>query len=221
MLTVDAALERLTHAMREAKVGGATAADAVYVGDASTQVSVRLGALEDIGRSEGEEVGLRVFVGDRSASVSTSDLSPTGLSLVVERALAMAREASPDQWAGLAPEDRVMRGPAPDLDLDDAGDPSSESLKAAALAAEDAARSVEGVTNSEGGGASAGRAVMALATSTGFAGGYRGTSYGLSASVIAGAGDRMQRDYGYHTARYLADLESAESIGLRAGLNAP
>jgi len=217
MLTVDAALERLNHALGEAKRGGATAADAVYVGDASTQVSVRLGALEDIGRSEGEEIGLRVFVGDRSASVSTSDLSPAGLGLVVERALAMAREASPDAFAGLAPEDRLMRGAAPDLDLDDGGDPSAESLKAAALAAEDAARSVDGVTNSEGGGASAGRAVTALATSGGFAGGYRGTSYGLSASVIAGAGDAMQRDYGYHTARYLADLEGAEAIGLRAG----
>ncbi len=217
MLTVDAALERLTHALGEAKRGGATAADAVYVGDASTSISVRLGALEDIGRSEGEEVGLRVFVGDRSASVSTSDLSPAGLSLVVERALAMAREASPDQWAGLAPEERLMRTSVPDLDLDDGGDPSSESLKAAALAAEDAARSVAGVTNSEGGGASAGRAVTALATSGGFAGGYRGTSYGLSASVIAGEGDGMQRDYGYHTARYLNDLEGAEAIGLRAG----
>ncbi len=217
MLTVDAALERLTHALGQAKQGGATAADAVYIGDASTQVGVRLGVLEDIGRSEGEEVGLRVFVGDRSASVSTSDLSPAGLGLVVERALAMAREASPDQWAGLAPEERLMRASVPDLDLDDGGDPSSESLKAAALAAEDAARGVAGVTNSEGGGASAGRAVMALATSGGFAGGYRGTSYGLSASVIAGEGDGMQRDYGYHTARYLGDLEGAEAIGLRAG----
>lgn len=217
MLTVDAALERLTHALGRAKAGGATAADSVYIGDASTQIGVRLGELEDIGRSEGEEVGLRVFVGERSASVSTSDLSPAGLGLVVERALAMAREASPDRWAGLAPEERLMRTGVPDLDLDDGGDPSAESLKTAALAAEDAARGVAGVTNSEGGGASAGRAVTALATSGGFAGGYRGTSYSLSASVIAGTGDGMQRDYAYHTARYLADLEGADEIGRLAG----
>lgn len=220
MLTVDAALERLSHALAAARAAGATAADAVYVGDASTQVSVRLGALEDIGRSEGEEVGLRVFVGQQAASVSTSDLSPRGLELVVERAIAMAREASPDQWAGLAPEERLMRGGVPDLDLDDGAEPSAESLKATALAAEEAARGVPGVTNSEGGGASAGRAVTALVTSTGFAGGYRGSSHSLSASVIAGTGDGMQRDYGYHTARYLADLESAEAIGLRAGTRA-
>jgi PmbA protein len=217
MLTVDAALDRLTHALSAAKAAGATAADAVYIGDASTQVGVRLGVLEDIGRSEGEEIGLRVFVGQRVASVSTSDLSPAGLSLVVERALAMAREASEDEFAGLAPDDRLMRTAAPDLDLDDGGDPSAESLKAAALAAEDTARAVAGVSNSEGGGASAGRAVTALATSGGFAQGYRGTSYGVSASVLAGSGDAMQRDYAYHSARYLADLEDAHAIGQRAG----
>lgn len=217
MLTVDAALDRLTHALAAAQAGGATAADAVYIGDSSTQVGVRLGTLEDIQRSEGEEVGLRVFVGQRVASVSTSDLSPTGLALVVERALAMAHEASEDQFAGLAPDERLLRTPAPDLDLDDGGDPSSESLKAVALAAEDAARAVDGVTNSEGGGASAGRAVTALATSGGFAQGYRGTSYGVSASVLAGAGEAMQRDYAYHSVRHLADLEDAETTGRRAG----
>ena len=217
MLTVDAALARLTHALAAARTAGADAADAMYVGDASTQVSVRLGALEDIGRSEGQEIGLRVFVGDRSASVSTSDLSMAALAAVVERAVAMAREAPEDAWAGLAPADRLLRDAPLDLDLDDGGDPAAEALKELALAAEDAARGVAGVTNSEGGGASAGRAVMALATSGGFAGGYRGTSYGVSASVIAGAGDAMQRDYAYHSARHFADLDAPGGIGIRAG----
>ncbi len=113
MLTVDAALTRLTHALSAAKAAGADAADAIYVGDASTSVSVRLGALEDIGRSEGEEVGLRVFVGRRSASVSTSDLSAGALAAVVERAVAMAREAPEDECAGLAPADRLMTGDTP------------------------------------------------------------------------------------------------------------
>ena len=220
MLTVDAALARLTHALDAAKSAGADAADAVYVGDASTQVSVRLGALEDIGRSEGQEIGLRVFVGDRSASVSTSDLSTAALAMVVERAVAMAREAPEDAWAGLAPVDRLLTGAVPELDLDDGGDPTAETLQRLALAAEDAARGVEGVTNSEGGGASAGRAVMALATSGGFSGGYRGTSYGLSASVLAGEGGDMQRDYAYHTARYLNDLDGPEGIGALAGRRA-
>jgi len=220
MLTVDAALNRLTDALAAARQGGADAADAVYSGDASTSVSVRLGALEDIGRSEGEEIGLRVFVGARSASVSTSDLSAAALAAVVERAVAMAREAPEDPFAGLAPADRLMTGDAPHLDLDDGGDPAAERLKDLALAAEDAARAVPGVTNSEGGGASAGRAVMALATSGGFARGYRGTSYGVSASVIAGSGTAMQRDYAYHSVRHFADLDAAETIGREAGTRA-
>ncbi len=217
MLTVDAALDRLTHALSAARAAGADAADAIYVGDASTSVSVRLGALEDIGRSEGEEVGLRVFVGARSASVSSSDLSPAALAAVVERAVAMAREAPEDEFAGLAPADRLLTDHAPDLDLDDGGDPSGEILKDLAVAAEDAARAVSGVTNSEGGGASAGRAVIALATTGGFARGYRGTSYGVSASVIAGAGTAMQRDYAYHSVRHFADLDPADVIGREAG----
>ena len=217
MLTVDAALDRLTHALSAAKAAGADAADAVYVGDASTSVSVRLGVLEDIGRSEGEEIGLRVFVGSRSASVSSSDLRASALAAVVERAVAMAREAPEDPYAGLAPADRLMTGDAPALDLDDGGDPAAERLKDMAIAAEDAARAVAGVTNSEGGGASAGRAVMALATSGGFARGYRGTSYGVSASVIAGSGQAMQRDYAYHSTRHFADLDAADVIGRKAG----
>lgn len=220
MLTVDAALTRLTHALAAARSAGADAADAVYSADAATNVSVRLGVLEDIGRSEGEEIGLRVFVGDRSASVSTSDLSTVALAAVVERAVAMAREAPEDEWSGLAPADRLLRGAVPDLDLEDGGQPAAETLKELALAAEAGARAVAGVTNSEGGGASAGRGIMALATSAGFTGGYAATSYGVSASVIAGAGDDMQRDYAYHSVRHFADLDDAAGIGERAGKRA-
>ena len=75
----------------------------VYAADTALDVSVRLGALEDVGRSESAELGLRVFVGQRSASVSTSDLSTDALAALVERAVAMAREAPEDAWAGLAP----------------------------------------------------------------------------------------------------------------------
>ena len=220
MLTVPQALDRLDSALAAAKAAGADAADAIYVGDGSTSVSVRLGKLEDIGRSEGEEVGIRVFVGQCSASVSSSDLSPQALAIAAERAVAMARLAPEDRWAGLAPEDMLLRTPPVDLDLDDGQDPSAESLRDMAMAAEDAARAVAGVTNSEGGGASAGRAVTALATSTGFRGGKRSTSYGSSASVLAGEGSDMQRDYAWHSARHFADLEDPAIIGTRAGTRA-
>jgi PmbA protein len=217
MLAVHDAEDRAASLVAAAIRAGADAADALYLGDASTSVALRLGRLEDVARSEGEEIGLRVFVGKRSASVSSSDLSAEAIAALVERAVAMAREAPDDRWAGLAPADRLLQGPRPELDLDDGGDPAPAMLRERALAAEDAARAISGVTNSEGGGASAGRSVIALATSAGFAGAYAATSYGCSASVIASEGAGMQRDYAFRQSRHLADLEDSESIGRRAG----
>ncbi|MES2057424.1 MAG: TldD/PmbA family protein [Pseudomonadota bacterium] len=217
MLTTDQARDRAADIVARAKAAGADAADAVYAADTALDVSVRLGALEDVGRSESAELGLRVFVGQRSASVSTSDLSADALKALVDRAVAMAREAPEDAWAGLAPADRLMRGNAPQLDLDDGGEVTPPELKAAALAAEDAARAVPGVSNSEGGGASASRSIWALATSHGFAAAYAATGYGISASVLAGEGGAMVRDYAHHGARHRVRLEDAATVGARAG----
>ena len=220
MLSPDDALTRLDAALAAARAAGADAADALYVGDGATSISVRLGKLEDIGRAEGEEIGVRVFVGQRSASVSSSDLTPSALREAAERAVAMARLAPEDPYAGLAPEDRLARGPFAELDVDDPTEISAAALKLRALECEDAARAIEGITNSEGAGAAAGTVVMALATSTGFRGGKKSTSHSLSASVVAGTGSDMQRDYAWHAARYLADVESAAAIGTRAGQRA-
>ncbi len=217
MLTPDQAQERATDIVRRARAAGADAADAVFAANASSEVSVRLGALEDVGRSEGADLGLRVFVGQRSASVSTSDLSPESLGILVERAVAMAREAPEDRWTGLAPESRLLHGAAPLLDLADRDEPDPPALRDAAARAEAAARAVDGVTNSEGAGAAWGRSVWALATSHGFAGAYEATSHTLSASVIAGTGSAMQRDYGFHATRHRAHLDSPEAIGALAG----
>ncbi|MEM8694855.1 MAG: TldD/PmbA family protein [Pseudomonadota bacterium] len=217
MLTVTEAQDRASHLVESARKAGADAADALYSGGVSTEVQVRLGELEDVQRSEGEEIGLRFFVGKRSASVSSSDLSDAALATLVERAAAMAREAPEDAYAGLAPEDRLFRGELPALDICDNHEAQPEALHAQALEAENAARAVKGVTNSEGGGASASRSIMALATSHGFCSGYQASSFGCSASVIAGEGGGMQRDYAYRTARHFSDLDSATSIGKRAG----
>lgn len=217
MSSTDQARERAHDIVARAIAAGADAADAVFAADTSLDVSVRLGALEDVNRSEGAELGLRVFVGRRSASVSTSDLAPSGLDRLVERAVAMAREAPEDAWAGLAPADRLMRGAPPQLDLDDAVEVSPEALKERALAAEDAARAVPGVSNSEGGGASVARSVWALATSSGFANAYAVSMHGVSASVLSGTGGAMERDYAYHSVRHLNRLDPAETIGRTAG----
>jgi len=220
MLTVTEALDRATHLCDAARRAGADAADALYYCDAATSVSMRLGKLEDVERSEGQDISLRVFIGQRSASVSTADLALDALSAIVERCVAMAREAPEDEYAGLAPADRLMTGAAPNLDLDDGSEPDPQALRTAARCAEDAARAVTGVTNSEGGSAGHSRVRFALATTHGFSGGYGMSAHSLSASVIAGEGADMQRDYGWHSSRHAAGLEAPEVIGTRAGTRA-
>ncbi|PXA99887.1 modulator protein [Nostoc sp. 3335mG] len=217
MLTNEQACERVADIVARARRAGADAADSVLIADRQLGVSVRMGALEDVERSESEELGLRVFVGTRSASVSTSDLASDSMDALVERVIAMAREAPEDPWAGLAPESRLLHGRPPLLDLDDGHDARPEALRDLALEAEDAARAVAGVTNSEGGSASASGSVTALATSHGFAGAYSLTSYMISASVLAGEGGAMERDSAWHSARHANALEGAAVIGRRAG----
>ena len=214
-------IDRAADAVARARAAGADAATAHVRSSMATSVSVRLGALEDVGRSEERDLALTLYCGQRSASVSTVDLSPAAIDALVERAVAMARIAPENPWAGLAPEEALMRGAVPDCDLaDPAGEPDPERLRAMALAAEDAARLVPGITNSEGGTAAANISAVALATSHGFAAGWHATGYSLSASVLAGEGERMQRDYAWHSARYLSDLEGEEDIGTRAGTRA-
>lgn len=196
---------------------GATAADALYAGDRSLSVHVRLGETESVGRSEGEEIGLRLFVGQRSATVASSDLSEEALAVLVERCLAMAREAPEDPYAGLAPSELLARGDPDFLDAYDDYEPDPSELRDRAMEAERTARAVPGVTNSNGGGASASATTIALATSGGFSGAYRTSGHGTSASVIAGEGASMQRDHAWHSVRHLEDLESAAEIGRRAG----
>jgi len=196
---------------------GASAADALYIGERSSGVQVRLGELENVSRSEGEQIGLRLFDGQRSATVASSDLSDEVLEVLVERCLAMAREAPEDPYAGLARGDLLEHGGAPFLDAEDSREPDPTELRARALDAENAALAVAAVTNSSGAGASASASTIALATSGGFSGAYRVTGHGCSAAVIAGEGGAMQRDHAWHTSRHLDDLETAEAIGRRAG----
>jgi PmbA protein len=196
---------------------GASAADALYVGDRSSGVQVRLGELEDVSRSEGEQIGLRLFHGQRSATVASSDLSDEALGVLVERCLAMAREAPEDPYAGLAPDALLQRGDFTAVEGFDPREPDPAELRARALEAETAALAVAGVTNSSGAGASASASTIALATSGGFSGAYRSSGHSCSAGVIAGDGASMQRDHAWHSVRFLDDLDAAAEIGRTAG----
>ncbi|WP_343343819.1 metallopeptidase TldD-related protein [Sphingomicrobium sp. XHP0239] len=214
------AIDTVAQAVEKALHAGADVADAALVAQASSQVEVRKGALEDVSRSEGEKLGLRVMIGQRMASVSGSDLAPEALADLAERAIAMARAAGEDRYAGLAPKDRLLKGEGPDLDLDGGEEHPPEDLRAMALAAEGAALGVAGVTNSSGASASAQQNVFALATSDGFAHAYSGSGLGCSVAVIAGEGAGMERDYATHSARRRAELDDPETIGRKAGSRA-
>lgn len=220
MLSPEAAKDRACALVERAGRAGANAADAIYHGDASESIQVRLGKLEDVERSEGEHMSLRVFVGQRSASIACSDFSESALDELAGRAVAMAQAAPEDPYAGLAPRELLCNGSLPELDMADLREPTPQALRAAAQEAEDAARAIGGVTNSEGASAGAGRGVFALATSHGFAGAYETTSHSISAAVVAGEGSAMQRDYAWRQARHGADLPSPREIGQLAGTRA-
>jgi len=162
-------------------------------------------------------MGLRVFVGQRSASVASSDFSPEAMRELVARAIAMAREALEDPYAGLAPAELIASGPFPDIDTEDRSEDDPQTLRNRALTAEKAALAVPGVTNSSGGSAGSSTSAVALATSTGFSGAYRSTGHSASVSVIAGEGATMQRDSAWHGVRHLTDLDAPEDIGRLAG----
>ncbi len=198
---------------------GADSADATAFRDTSLSVNWRMGEMEELERSESNDMGLRVFVGQRQAVVSTTDPSDETVTELVERAVAMARIAPEDPFAGLA-DPALLTSERPDLDLDANDEPEPEAMMASAAEAEDAARAVQGVSNSEGASSSWHRITSAMAASNGFSGSYSGTSSSIAASAIAGEGLGMERDGEYRISRYRADLPSPSEIGREAGLRA-
>ncbi|HVZ53709.1 MAG TPA: TldD/PmbA family protein [Pseudolabrys sp.] len=212
----SALLDRAERLVKAARAAGADAADAVALRSLSLAIEVRDGAVEESESAEGDDLGLRVLVGHRQAVVSTNDMSENGSAALAERAVAMARVAPEDQYAGLA-DDSLLAHDFPDLDLIDRTLPNVGELEQMARAAEQAGLAVKGVSKSGGASASAGIGGMVLVTSHGFRGAYLGSSHGVSMTAIAGEGTGMERDYDYSSVRHASDLESPEKIGRSAG----
>ncbi len=208
---LEAAARRLVEA---ALAAGADRADAVAVRGMSLGVGVRLGAVEDSERAEGDNFGLRVFVGRRHASVSANTFSDPVM--LAERAVAMARVAPEDPYADLI-EAEMLTTTFADLDMLDPSTPSAAELTERALAAEDAARAVAGVTNSGGASASWSLGGLVLVTSHGFSGAWLRTGHSLSVTALAGTGTGMERDWDASSKIYGSDLDAPELIGRRAG----
>ena len=209
----------LSDLITDAKKSGADAADALVVDGASVSVTSRLGKLEQLVRSEGGDIGLRVLIGKRQAMVSSADRSKEGLRELVDRAVAMARTVPEDPFCGLADVSQLATS-LPALDICDPQEISAETLIENAKACEAAALDVKGVTNSEGGSASWGRSRVAIAASNGFARAYESSGSSLSVSVIAGDAAGMETDYDYTSAVYFADMKSAADVGRNAGQRA-
>ncbi|CAH0339686.1 TldD/PmbA family protein [Rhizobium sp. CECT 9324] len=206
-------LQRAEQLVDLARKAGADRADAVVVRSRSKGVSVRMGKVESTEASESDDFSLRVFIGNQVASVSANP--GFDLTALAERAVAMARVSPEDPYAGLADEQDLARNIA-DLELYDPTEVSSDSLRESALAMEEAARSVNGVSNSLGAGASAGMGGLVLVTSHGFSGSYAASRFSRSVGVIAGEGTKMERDHDFDSRLYYADLDDAEVIGRRA-----
>lgn len=211
-----AGLALLDALLEKAAAAGAEEADAVLFDSAALDASYRLGKLEDVERSESRDIGLRVIMGKRQSIVSTTDTTAEALDEVVERCVAMARVAPEDPYCGLA-DKNLLAATIADLDLCDQESPDVAALTERAAQAEAAARSVTGVTNSEGGGAGWSFGTTTLATSDGFRGAYSSSRHSVMVSVIAGDGTAMERDYDHHSTHHLADLDNAAEIGKSAG----
>jgi PmbA protein len=203
-------------ALEAAKAAGAEQADALLITERSLEASLRDGAIENVERSEGHDLGLRVIVQQSQAIVSMSKLDRDTITEAANRAVAMARIAPRDPYAGLA-ETGLLAREVPDLDLWDGREIGSEALQSLAKEAEDAALSVKGVTKSSGAGASAASRSVVLGTSHGFLKSYQRSGFGFSVSVIAGEGTAMERDYDYSSAVHYGDLKPAAEIGREAG----
>ena len=215
MLDQTALSDLAQRLVEAAKRAGADSADAIAVRGVSQGIEVRDGKVEESERSEGDDVGLRVFVGKRQAVVSTSDIGGD-VAKLAERAVAMAKVAPDDEYVGLA-DPSLLAKQFPDLDLLDPQVPSADELERRALEAEAAALAVKGVSKSGGASASAGIGGMVLVTSTGFHGSYLRSSHSISAVAIAGEGTGMERDYDFTSVIHRSDLESPANVGRRAG----
>ncbi len=201
--------------LKAAKRAGADAADAIAVDGTSLSITVREGALEQAERSEGIDIGLRVFVGQRQACVSSSDTKPDTLIQMAERAVAMAKEAPEDPHAGLADPSQLTTNTATEtLELYDPSDePDPAALQADATRAEAAALRNAGVSQVQSASAGYGRRRIHLAATNGFSAGYARSDRGLSCVAISGTGAGMERDYDYDSRVFQADLRDAEEIG--------
>ena len=202
-------------ALSAAKQAGADGADVSFIKGGGLDVQVRLGKVESAERAEDYQMGMRVFVGQKSATISSGQLDDENITKLAERAVAMAKHAPEDPYARLATAEEQAKS-FPDIELFDDTSYSTEQLTEIALACEEAALSQAGISNSDGASASSGSSEVLIGTSTGFNASYKRSSFGFSAVVLAEKDGQMERDYDYSSAVFAEDLDKPEVVGRSA-----
>ena len=202
-------------ALSAAKQAGADGADVSFIKGGGLDVQVRLGKVESAERAEDYQIGMRVFVGQKSATISSGQLDDENITKLAERAVAMAKHAPEDPYARLATAEEQAKS-FPDIELFDDTSYSTEQLTEIALACEEAALSQAGISNSDGASASSGSSEVLIGTSTGFNASYKRSSFGFSAVVLAEKDGQMERDYDYSAAAFAEDLDKPEVVGRSA-----
>lgn len=209
--------ELATEVLRHAQRLGATAGDVLIATGESFSVGVRMEEVEKIHNAREKRMGVRLFVGQRSAITSTADFTRAALSALVEETVSLARTTAADAFSGL-PDPEELATDIPDLDLADfAVQLSTEDKIALAREAESAALSFDPrITNSEGAEFTHHDREVLYANSLGFLGRYRTTSFSLSVVPVARENGAMQRDYWYSSHRKFHGVEPAAEVGKRA-----
>jgi PmbA protein len=216
--TTDELKQLARDILTQAKSEGASAAEADVSTAVGQNVTVRKGEVETIEYNRDKGMSVTVYFGQKRGHASSSDLSPRAIRDTVRAACSIARYTATDPFAGLADPALLAGGELADLNIHHPWLLSVESAIELARRCEEAAFAVDSrITNSEGASVSTHEANFAYGNTLDFINGFATTRHGFSCSVIAGAGDAMQRDYWYSTARDAQDLDSAESVGRVAG----
>jgi PmbA protein len=221
-MIVDAAF--LDDLLTKARKLGADEVDLLHVESSNISAACRNQKVETMERADSSGLGIRILrrsgAGYRQAIVSTSDLSLEAINSTLKLAVEMSEAVPTDEFAGLAESSAISAVSEEEinsLELCDSTEPSADSLMEMAMRAENAGLSIGGVTNTEGGEASFSRSKVYICASNGFRGGYNTSGFSISASMLAGSGTGMERDYDFTSARYFHDLKTPEEIGKSAG----
>jgi PmbA protein len=200
-------------ALQEARVRGASQADAAVSQDTGLSVGVRLGEVETLEHQRDRSMGITVYFGKRKGSASTADFSLEAVRATVAKACSIARFTAEDACSGLADAELMARSP-PSLDLSHPWSISADRAIEIAKTCEAAALAFDSrINNSEGASVSTHQGLHVYGNTHGFIGGYPATSHTVSCVVLAGSGEDMQRDYSYTSSRDWRELEAAEAVG--------